>query len=546
MTTPVSINFVDFVTPVPAIWLNYVNSFVNTTIPTQSVTSIAGLRTVSSVNVQYVFVAGYYAPGDGGGGWYSFISTDHTSTDNGGSIIVASDGGRWYLQNSGRLSAKQFGAYADATHDDSTALQYIWSTGLHGYNMPAGQYKFNTAILNNYNTSSPSFPIPGVPSARADIAGDSLSNTILVYGGTGYAIVCQGSDNGGISQGLLGLDVYRGFTLQNTTFSPAASSGITFVNKAWWKLEDVYIQYMGVALQLESCFTSKVLKCIFGYSNIGVDMTATSLGACNAISFDSCTFQNNTQMGVLGTNVGANNIFRDCTFESNGTQGNLSTGGFVGNVSAFGSAGPILFENCYFEENAGIADISIDNPTSSPLTILIRGCSFTRASNVFYTNNNISVTSSGGGQVKVLLEGNQFISAAPYVASNTRPFWNAGSSVVQFVDNGGNSWTETTSLPQPFYSGRAVAMVNFVGSTGVPTVSENLTVARAGVGGYNFTFVNPLLSANYGVQVTGDAGGNGAVGYHISGQATTGFSLTVTNQTNVQFDPTTVAVTVYN
>ena len=45
-----------------------------------------------------VFLAGYGAVGTGGSGWYWYNPADTTSADNGLSIIVAVDGGRWYLQ----------------------------------------------------------------------------------------------------------------------------------------------------------------------------------------------------------------------------------------------------------------------------------------------------------------------------------------------------------------------------------------------------------------------------------------------------------------
>jgi hypothetical protein len=317
-------------------------------------------------------------------------------------------------------------------------------------------------------------------------------------------------------------------------------------NKAWWKLEDIYIQYMQTGLNIQSCYTAKVSKCIFGYCNYGVQLTTNAQGADNSINFDTCTFQSNTLAAVLGVAVGSNISFRDCTFESCGTQGNMATGAFVGNLGAYGYAGPIVFENCFFEEDAGTADISIDNTTSSPLTILIRGCTFIRASNTFYTNNNISVTNSGGGPVTVLLEGNQFISASPYVPSVARLFWVAGSSSVRFIDNGGNTWNETTSLPQPFYSGRSTIVLGFAGASGAAYVQEGCTVSRSGAGAYSVAFNNNLLNANYLPKIDMDRGGNGAMGYAITSQTVSGFSFTCTNAAGTAVDPPNVWVTVFN
>jgi hypothetical protein len=119
----VNITFVDYVTPVPAVWLNYVNSVVNsgTTVATQQ--TIAGLRTVSQTANSYVLVTGYYANDDGGGGLYTLNPNDTTSVDNGGSIIVANDGGRWYLNQQGPQTVIQFGAKGDGVTNDTTAIQ---------------------------------------------------------------------------------------------------------------------------------------------------------------------------------------------------------------------------------------------------------------------------------------------------------------------------------------------------------------------------------------------------------------------------------------
>ena len=440
------------------------------------------------------------------------------------------------------LNAKDFNAKANNAADDSIALQLIWGNGLNAYKMPVGQYLFATGITVNYNTGS--FPIPGAPSQRVSVYGESLSNTILGYSGTGYAVTLIGSDTTGAGQGLLGLDTYSKFTLQNNAYNPAINSGILMQNKAWWKLEDIYIQYMEIGLNLQSCYTAKVSKCIFAYNNYGVQLTTNAQGACNAINFDSCTFQNDTLAGVYGPAVGSCNSFRDCTFESCGTQGNNATGAVIANVSAYGNAGPIVFDNCYFEENAGIADISIDNPTSSPLTVLIRGCLFIRAQSGFYTNNNISVTNSGGGPVTVLLEGNQFFSAGTYVPSAGRPFWAAGSTGVRFIDNGGNTWNETTSLPQPFCAGRATIQTLFVGSTGAQTVAEGCTVSRTGTGTYTVNFNTALPSALYVPQISLDKGANSAIGHTITSQTPSALAIACTNQAGTAVDSPNVSVSI--
>lgn len=65
-----------------------------------AVGSYAALRALTPTSGVPLFatVFGANAPGDGGGGSYWYNSADVASADNGGTIIVSHDGGRWYLK----------------------------------------------------------------------------------------------------------------------------------------------------------------------------------------------------------------------------------------------------------------------------------------------------------------------------------------------------------------------------------------------------------------------------------------------------------------
>lgn len=114
-----------------------------------TVLNIATLRTSPSVGGTTIETRGYYTNGDGGAAKYYLDSADTTSADNGGEVIVSTDGGRWKLAKGPVYSSKQFGARGDSSYsvagsDDTVALQrflnYVQKTGSKGY-IPSGRYR---------------------------------------------------------------------------------------------------------------------------------------------------------------------------------------------------------------------------------------------------------------------------------------------------------------------------------------------------------------------------------------------------------------------
>ncbi|WP_321967667.1 glycosyl hydrolase family 28-related protein [Burkholderia cepacia] len=110
------------------------------------VDSVAKLRTLNHTVYSRAFATGYYKPYDGGGGPYQYDPDDTASLDNGGTIIVASDGGRWKLQYTSPVTVKQFGAYGDGVHDDTSAIQKALNAGLLALHFPSGNYLISTAL----------------------------------------------------------------------------------------------------------------------------------------------------------------------------------------------------------------------------------------------------------------------------------------------------------------------------------------------------------------------------------------------------------------
>lgn len=90
---------------------------------TQITASVAALRTLSKASAsKNSLTTGYYTAGDGGGDAYYLDAADTASVDNGGSIIVATDGGRWKLADTTSMRVERFGAKGDGVTDCTNAV----------------------------------------------------------------------------------------------------------------------------------------------------------------------------------------------------------------------------------------------------------------------------------------------------------------------------------------------------------------------------------------------------------------------------------------
>jgi hypothetical protein len=140
--------------PVSADWWN------NSGIPTlgafavipNSIATIAALRaaTTATVGPAQSYVLGYHANADGGEGVFVYVSTDTTSADNGGTIIVDASGRRWYRLTGGAPTAVEwFGAVGNGTTDDTAAFQAaLNSIGIHGGTVHyTGSHKINSITI---------------------------------------------------------------------------------------------------------------------------------------------------------------------------------------------------------------------------------------------------------------------------------------------------------------------------------------------------------------------------------------------------------------
>lgn len=115
----------------------------------QVVNSVAALKALAiPAAAVTVFVLGYYAPLDLGGGAYYWDSAS-TATDNGGSVLrpdSAPASGRWRLIHTDQLSIGQFGAKADDATDTSPILQKVIDTAIPIVYINKGTFRCNSTV----------------------------------------------------------------------------------------------------------------------------------------------------------------------------------------------------------------------------------------------------------------------------------------------------------------------------------------------------------------------------------------------------------------
>lgn len=457
---------------------------------TQAVSSLTDLRALLKTSAsKYAYVSGHTSAGDGGGGFYWYDSTDVSSADNDGTIIVASDGGRWKLVTNGINNLFQHGALGDGTTDVSTILQKPFTQG-GGWHIPKGVYKFNTGLVSDY--SDLAFPALSFPSIRYDICGDALANTLLEFGGSGTAITSIGSGTT-VGEGIHSFDRLANFSLYPTGRG-GTEIGITLTRKAYATIENVAIDYFVTGLFLNSCLTS-VLKNVHVRNGIdGIALNdSPSFSRPNSLLWERVTVLSNEQHGVIANILGAGNQFIGLNVEMNGRHGVAGDAGFIANVNGDNGIASVSFDGCYFEGNGGDADLYITNTSAASITVVIKGSVFNRTSNTRYCANNIKLVNSAGGKIKCVLIGCGFMSSGTYIPSAARPFISADANSV--VIDVGCTYSETTSKTV-----NPIANITDVASA----------TATSGVATTVYTLPNLTGSALYQVHASVGAAGDAA------------------------------------
>lgn len=310
--------------------------------------SVAALRSVNSAAYVSARTIGYYGPNSRGGSDYDVDSTDTTSADNGGTIIVDALNRRWKINQTFPVSVLQFGAKGDGVTDDTVAIQnainatvgaklYIpRGTPIGGPTFFDNPYIISSSLVLN-STSGGHF-IYG-DGYRWDFGFGPVGGTLIKNTNTSAANAFN------ITAGKNGLNVIQDLGVLGNSLSGA---GIYCQDVYNTIIRQVLVNnHGGNGIQMVKSFNSHIYNClIVNIRNNGIYWNGLANGVSTRDTvITGCNVADGGYACMLIDGVGGNSlacVVDGCTFEPN--VGVPSTFGLV----AKGTNGLVLTGN-YFE-----------------------------------------------------------------------------------------------------------------------------------------------------------------------------------------------------
>jgi hypothetical protein len=333
--------------------------------PNYTLDNIAALRLLnSSSTANHLILLRNYVMGDGGG-VFRYDSTDTTTADNGGTIIVDAASRRWKRQWSGAVDARWFGVRADGSTNDAAALQAaidLVSTG--GVVMlPRGTISYGTTLTvygavtlqgqgRGETTLSYTGAAQGIvqstPSTRIyDVV---IRDLTLSDAGTGTIGLDMASVSSGVFENLLidgfttGVSITgsNGFCVYNRFINVTAANATTgFIVGAAGSNSNTFS-----ACRANVCTTgwnitdsnqNQLIGCQIESGTTGVSITSSSNGLADRNTIIACRFEGNT----TNVNVTSSNVRETALIGNHHVTGtNTDSGTRTQRLDMFGTTGP--------------------------------------------------------------------------------------------------------------------------------------------------------------------------------------------------------------
>lgn len=366
----------------------------------------AGIRAYTGGRTR-VYCLGKSNVFDGGFGFFEVDTSDTTSTDNGGTILVDTTGRRWKRQYDGSVNLLWF-AKGDGTTDDSAALQKAVNATKFGGRldvpMPSVNYKIATEcvisqpidIVGNGGSSVTTTPFPGFKAAGHNSIFKlkaTLNNYMFsTYGITGVHmrdIFLEGPSLS--SKGLNGIctdeTVNSGvYHVRNNTFT---NVNMRYFDNGW--------NIRGVCY-LNSWNDCRALWCANGC--VVDKVSGATEGGSDQNRFFGCEFVlNDRNLSLSETAYSGSQTIVGCTLSE----------GLVGLIVGFNTtlhvAGNQIENNQYSAINITIPS-TVTNPNSEAIKNIIGNCFILNGNDIVIDKQTTAF--AGGFAFPVNIEGNTF------------------------------------------------------------------------------------------------------------------------------------------
>ena len=295
---------------------------VTSGLKTCSVTSYYGANAVSLQ--QSPFQGNYYIK-----------TSDTTSADNGGTIIVDAAGNRWYLSSNTLIYGETFGCRADGVTDDSVAMQAALGWVLNKrkkLHLTASSYLLNSVTVSSTLASAwPSLEIEGELGATGEALYQSGANgtTIITNGNSAFIINLDSFFNESIRFKNIGfLNTGSSGSTSAITINKQSTTGGSFPRG--WEFRDIgcsgFYSFMTVQ-GFDSTFTNNFIGTC-GFYNVIAYNTSFGIRAIDCyfdlLSLNDCLFHSASAYGIsfetgaLSLGAGAIMTMRNTHFEGCG------------------------------------------------------------------------------------------------------------------------------------------------------------------------------------------------------------------------------------
>jgi len=263
--------------------------------------NMASLRNLTPNESKPAFVLGYYAPLDGGHGWYAVTNTIASTNAFGGRILASGGTKSWELLTAGEINVLQFGAVADGAVDNAPMIQAAWNSRRgRGVLVPAQTTNYALAstvwLTNSASERGMAF--------RGTFAADSRGGTIFKINHTSApAFIVDGP---GPAIGGFTIDY---FTRPANTLTNAVGIAVRNCWNGYFK--DIAIYDSAKAMRFEPGYAQFSLAMhnisIYGYSVGGLHLQGSG---APFVSFNRVDVRNSGDpfsstgtLSVIGTNV---------------------------------------------------------------------------------------------------------------------------------------------------------------------------------------------------------------------------------------------------